>query len=100
MANSKSSKKRVKINERHRIENRNYKGAIKRSIKTYLDLLNKFYLRCTPELLIETKDSLKIAISSLDKAVKKGVIHKNKSIRKKIQLYFSFKNNIKDNING
>lgn len=98
MANNKSSKKRIKINERNRIENRNYKGAIKKSIKTYLENLNKFLEMPTPELLVKIKDNLKIAESSLDKAVKKGVIHKNKSIRKKIQLYSYFKNNIKKSL--
>ena len=98
MANSKSSKKRVRINERNRIENRNYKGAIRKSIKTYTETLNKFLETLTPELLTEVKDSLNRAASSLDKAVKKGVIHKNKSIRKKIQLYSYLKKGIKKSL--
>ena len=95
MANSKSSKKRVEINERNRIENRNYKGAIKKSTKVYLEILNKLSSVSAPESLGKIKNSLKVVISSLDKAAKKGVIHKNKCIRKKIQMYSYFKGSIK-----
>ena len=94
MANSKSSKKRVKINERNRIENRHYKGAIKGSTKIYLESLNKFLSIVTKESFIEAKNSLKVVNNNLDKAAKKNVIHQNKSIRKKIQLNSSLKNAI------
>jgi len=92
MANSKSSKKRVKINERNRIENRHYKGVIKGNIKIYSGSLNEFLSERTNESFIEVKKNLKIVCSSIDKAVKNNIIHQNKSLRKKIQLYSYFKN--------
>ena len=53
MANSKSSKKRVKINERNRIENRHYKGVIKGNIKIYSGSLNEFLSERTNKSFIE-----------------------------------------------
>jgi len=74
MPNLKSAKKRVKINDRKRIENLNIKGAMKTSIKK---------LKTADEK--DNKDLAK-AFQKIDKALKKGIIKKNTASRKKSKL--------------
>ncbi len=84
--NTPSSLKNVKTNTRNNLQNRNYKGAIKRSIKNYLGSLNNFKLFPNLENENIIKKSLSIAYSSVDRAHKKKFLHKNKAIRTKLQL--------------
>jgi small subunit ribosomal protein S20 len=76
MANIKSQKKRILRSERERDENRRYTSAI----KTYFRRL---------ESSVEGGDAtaadndLKLLVSQIDKAVKRGAIHKNNGSRKK-----------------
>jgi small subunit ribosomal protein S20 len=86
MANTKSSEKRIKINERNRLENRTYKGNIKSTIKNYLTTLKIYENSQTPENRQKVEELLKTAYSQIDKATKKNVFHKNKAARKKSQL--------------
>ncbi len=74
MPNLKSAKKRVKINNRKRIENLNVKGAMKTSIKKLKTADKK-----------DNKDLAK-ALQKIDKALKKGIIKKNTASRKKSKL--------------
>ena len=79
MANIKSSKKRVLIAERNRLRNVAFKSSIKTAVKKVLELAKD-----------EDKDALNSAISKAyqlcDKAVSKGVLHKNTAARKKSRL--------------
>ena len=86
MANTKSSEKRIKINERNRLENRTYKGNIKSTIKKYVTTLKLYETSKTPENREKVEELLKTAYSQIDKAAKKNVFHKNKAARKKSQL--------------
>ena len=86
MANNKSAVKRIKINERNRLENRRYKGNVKSIIKIYLDNLKQYQLDKTEENKTKLTDSLNLAYSQIDKATKRNVFHKNKAARKKSQL--------------
>jgi small subunit ribosomal protein S20 len=76
MANIKSQKKRILRAERERDENRRYTSAI----KTYFRRL---------EAAVEGGDAEaaaaehKILTSKIDKAVKRGALHKNNGARKK-----------------
>ena len=76
MANIKSQQKRILRAERERDENRRYTSAI----KTYFRRL---------ESAVESGDSEaadsdhKILTSKIDKAVKRGALHKNNGARKK-----------------
>jgi small subunit ribosomal protein S20 len=74
----KSAIKRAKIAERNRLRN----VAIKSEIKTYIKKLEAS-LSSKDENL---DDNLKKAISKLDKAVSKGVLHRNTAARKKSRL--------------
>lgn len=79
MANIKSAKKRVLIAEKNRIRNVAFKTSIKTAIKKVLDFAKG-----------EDKDALNKAISKVyqlcDKAVSKGILHKNTAARKKSRL--------------
>ncbi|MDD2489672.1 MAG: 30S ribosomal protein S20 [Bacilli bacterium] len=72
MPNIKSAKKRVLTNTKERTENRKVKGIMKATVKDAET--NK------------DEQSLKNAYKSIDKALKKGVIKKNKATRQKSRL--------------
>lgn len=82
MANIKSAKKRVLVAERNRLKNVAFKTSIKTAIKKVLELAKG-----------EDKDALNKALSRAyqlcDKAVSKGILHKNTAARKKSRLTIS-----------
>lgn len=79
MANIKSSKKRVLIAERNRLRNVAMKSAIKTAVKKVLEAAQGE----DKELL---NSSLSKAYQLCDKAVSKGILHKNTAARKKSRL--------------
>ena len=84
MANIKSAKKRVLIAEANRQRNVAFKTSIKTTVKKALALATA-----------ENKDELNSAISKVyqlcDKAVSKGILHKNTAARKKSRLVLAIK---------
>ena len=84
MANIKSAKKRVLIAERNRVRNVAFKTSIKTAAKKVLELAKG-----------EDQEALNAAISRAyqlcDKAVSKGVLHKNTAARKKSRLVLAVK---------
>lgn len=78
MANIKSQIKRNKQNEKRRINNRNTRGAS----RTAVSAARASFEEKAPE----TKELVLKAISELDKAAGKGVIHKNAAARRKGRL--------------
>jgi len=76
LPNIKSAKKRVKIAEMRRKRNK----GIKTRLKNITTIIKG---ESDPE---KARELLKVGYSLVDKAVKKGVIHKNKAIRKKSQF--------------
>lgn len=76
MANIKSAKKRVLVAKRNEERNVAFKSSIKTAVKKALALANA-----------EDKDALNAALSKVyqlcDKAVSKGILHKNTAARKK-----------------
>ncbi len=84
MANIKSAKKRVLIAERNRVRNVAFKTSIKTAAKKVLELAAS-----------EDKEALNSAISRAyqlcDKAVSKGILHKNTAARKKSRLVLAVK---------
>lgn len=79
MANIKSALKRVRISQIQNMRNR----MISSDLKTALKKFDKA-LESNDESIIS--DTYTIAVSKVDKAVTKGVIHKNAANRKKAQL--------------
>ncbi|CDE91483.1 MAG: 30S ribosomal protein S20 [Candidatus Gastranaerophilaceae bacterium] len=84
MANIKSAKKRVLIAEANRQRNVAFKSTIKTAVKKALELANG-----------EDKEALNTAVSKVyqlcDKAVVKGILHKNTAARKKSRLTLAVK---------
>ena len=86
MANIKSAVKRVKIAERNRLYNKSYKSAVKTLTKKYFAAVDKYAAAPSPELMQEVQQRMSEAYSKIDKAVKKGVLHRNNGARKKSRL--------------
>lgn len=78
MPNIKSAKKRVKVNDANRIENKKVRKAYRESVKAFI-------------AAVENKDKnvedlFKKAVSDVDKAWSKGVLKRNTADRKKASL--------------
>lgn len=78
MANIKSAEKRIRQNDKRRLRNRVWLSGSRTAIKN-------------ARLLIEAGDpaaaeAVAVATRTLDKAVSKGVIHKNNAARRKSRL--------------
>ncbi len=86
MANIKSAKKRVKQNEKRRIRNKALRTRMKNVTKKLLIAID------TEESPEKVQELLSSSYTVLDKAAKKGVIHKNKASRKKSRLTVRAKN--------
>nr|YP_010443490.1 ribosomal protein S20 [Gonyostomum semen]UTE94377.1 ribosomal protein S20 [Gonyostomum semen] len=86
MTNIKSAQKRVQISEKKRIQNRKYKSLIKTYTKKYFVLIEEYKNNPTQELLKLVQETSNKTYSSIDKAQKKNVLHKNTAARKKSQI--------------
>ena len=79
MANIKSQIKRIKTNEKARLRNKAVKSSLKTAIRKAREAAAAGDLEKATELL-------RTAARALDKAVSKGVIHKNQAANKKSAL--------------
>lgn len=86
MANIKSAIKRIQIAERNRLRNKSYKTAVKTLMKKYFDAANQYTANPTPEQMTIAQERMSLAFSKIDKAVKRGVLHRNTGARKKARL--------------
>ena len=86
MANTKSAKKRIHINERNRLENRFYKSSVRTLIKVFFKDLETYKISKNPEDKENLKKILSSVYSLIDKGTKKNVFHKNAAARKKAKL--------------
>ena len=75
MANTKSAIKRIRTNERRRVRNRTIRSHVRSAVKT---------ARAAGGDALRT--AVADAIRALDKAVTKGVVHRNTAARKKSAL--------------
>lgn len=83
MPNIKSAIKRVKITKTRTLRNAAAKSALRTAIR-------KFEAALANNDLDNAKELLRKATRSLDKAVTKGIIHKNAAARKKSRLTKKF----------
>jgi small subunit ribosomal protein S20 len=79
MPNHKSAEKRVRQNEKRREINRSNRSRLRSSVKKLRTALSAGDAGAVTELLPET-------ISTIDKAVQKGVLHRNAAARYKSRL--------------
>ncbi len=75
MANTKSAIKRIRQNERRRLRNRAVRSQVRTALKVARAVEGP-----------EQRTTIAEAMRSLDKAVSKGVIHRNTAARKKSSL--------------
>lgn len=77
MANTKSALKRIRMSERRHAQNQSYNSRVKTMLK-----------KAEQSIATGTVDQAAVlaAISTLDKAAVKGVIHKNNAARRKSRL--------------
>jgi small subunit ribosomal protein S20 len=80
LANIQSQIKRNKQNEKRRLRNRNANGTARSAVIK----ARAAFEAGSPET--ETKEAVMKAISELDKAAERGVIHKNNAARRKSRL--------------
>ena len=79
MPNHKSAEKRVRQNERRRLINRSNRARLRTSIKNLRTALKG-------DDANEVKTLLPQTVSEIDKAVQKGVLHRNAAARQKSRL--------------
>ncbi len=79
MPNHKSAKKRVRQNERRRVINRGNRAELRTSIKKLRTALAGSDSR-------NVSAQLPVTVSEIDKAVQKGVLHRNAAARHKSRL--------------
>ena len=78
MANTPSAKKRIRQNEKRRLRNRAVRSAVRGSVKGAREALTG-----------KTADSATVvreAIRAIDRAVTKGIMHRNTAARRKSSL--------------
>jgi small subunit ribosomal protein S20 len=79
LANIKSQIKRNKQNEKRRLRNRVYRGSARIAVRNARSAMESGDAK-------ETRTAILGALSALDKAAEKGVIHKNNAARRKSRL--------------
>ena len=82
MSKNLSAIKKQKISLRNRARNRKYKSAIKTFTNKYLSTLKSLDNDSSSTILLNLSSVYKV----IDKAVKRGVLHKNHAARKKSRL--------------
>ncbi len=79
MPNTKSAEKQVRVTEKRRLRNKSYRSLCKTSIIKAEKLIFSGELE-------EAREAVVSAVSSLDKASEKGIIHPNNAARRKSRL--------------
>jgi len=96
VANNNSAKKRIQIAERNRLQNKNYKSTVRTLIKRFLVACGSFEKEPGEESKADLQKTFNAAFSKIDKAVKKGVFHKNTGANQKSRLSSAFKKVMKE----
>lgn len=86
MPQTKSQIKNIKIILRNRISNKRYKLAIKQATKHYLLNLKNIDDNKNEANILSCRSNLSKVYKTIDKAVKKNILHKNTASRRKAKL--------------
>ncbi len=86
MANIKSAIKRVEIAERNRLRNKSHKSEVRTLMKKYFTAIEAHTAAPTPETTAQVQKCMSDAYQKIDKAVQKGVLHRNNGANKKSRL--------------
>jgi len=79
MANMKQAIKRIRINEKKRVANQFFRSDMRTAIKRVDDAIENNDVEAA-------KQALPVAIKKIDKAVQKGILHKNNGHRRKSSI--------------
>lgn len=79
MPNTKQALKRIRVSEKRNARNRFVKSSVKTAVRRFSETLAQGDME-------NAGNTLQTAVKSLDKAVSKGVVHKNAAARKKSRL--------------
>jgi len=91
VANTKSAKKRIQIAERNRLQNKNYKSTVRTLIKRCFVACGIFEKEPGEESKADLQKTFNSAFSKIDKAIKKGAMHKNTGANQKSRLSSALK---------
>ena len=91
MANTNSAKKRIQIAERNRLQNKNYKSTVRTLIKRCFVACETLDEAPGDEAKADLQKTFNAAFSKIDKAVKKGVLHRNTAANQKSRLSLALK---------
>ena len=91
MANNKSSKKRIEIAKRNRLQNRFYKTSVRTLTKMFLASLEEYKVDKSTENKEKAQKILNSIYSLIDKGTKRHVFHRNTAARRKSKLTIQFK---------
>ena len=91
MANTNSAKKRIQIAERNRLQNKNHKSTVRTLMKRFFVACGTFDKGSGDEDKADLQKTFNAAFSKIDKAVKKGVLHRNTGANQKSRLSFALK---------
>jgi small subunit ribosomal protein S20 len=80
MPNLRSAKKRVRVEAKRRARNK----AVKSTVRTFVTKARNAIADAAGEP--ETEEAIRDAMSQLDRAVSKGVLHRNNAARRKSRL--------------
>lgn len=80
MPNIRSAKKRMRTDEKRRLRNK----SVKSEVRTYVTKARSAIAAAPAEP--QTEEAIRAAISELDSAVSKGVLHRNNAARRKSRL--------------
>jgi small subunit ribosomal protein S20 len=86
MANIKSAIKRVEVAERNRLRNKAHKSVVRTLMKKYFVAVEKHTATPSDETSAEVEKCMNEAYKKIDKAVQKGVLHRNNGANKKSRL--------------
>jgi len=79
LAKTASAKKRIRSSAKRRERNRIFRSRARTSVKKARKLIAEGRIE-------EAKEMMRLAVSALDKAAEKGIIHKNNAARRKSRL--------------
>ena len=96
MANTNSAKKRIQIAERNRLENKNYKSTVRTLMKRCFVASDSFEKEPGDEAKADLQKTFNAAFSKIDKAVKKGIFHRNTGANQKSRLSLALKKVLKE----
>ena len=83
MANIKSAKKRILVNQAKALQNQMFKSQLKTAIK-------KFNLAVESGDKAQASELYKLAVKKVDQAVAHGILHKNNAAHKKSAFTLKF----------